>query len=353
MRGRTSASLLDRVLATRPRAEPQPRADTLALAGRPLPPSLRAVLAHDATWLPALVDASVEDVALAAALALEEAIGGDRKPTREWFSSLAPLYPGRCFALEGPSVSNGTVETSFLYVGEPNADGEYPVLVYSQPDDAPAEIVIEAPSVDVWLAQRLKLIKGKVGARGSKLPKMYAQPLQDHADRHFNGCWGHELSEPVAAHAPAYEDTCAYLLEPATPPQETLIRINGEVADIRDLCQLLGDAVDIYRGGVQVREGTFHEDEIVLTPRGAPTDDSRALRVPTSRSSPTYASFRIECDGSPLVAIFLRAVQNLERLSMYVGYPYAEPNFLWMMKKSRALETATERDDWIDAIDRR
>ena len=68
MRGRTSASLLDRVLATRPRAEPQPRADTLALAGRPLPPSLRAVLAHDATWLPALVDASVEDVALAAAL---------------------------------------------------------------------------------------------------------------------------------------------------------------------------------------------------------------------------------------------------------------------------------------------
>ena len=288
------------------------------------------MLDHDGSWLPNLVASSAADVGLRAEFALALATHDGRELVADMFRELTLLYSGHCFVIEGPTVTKDQVQVSFLYVGRANTDCEFPILVYWRPLDDVAQVVVEAPSFDVWLAQRLKLIKGRTGARGSKLPKAYGPLLQDQADRNFNGCWGHALSDAVTAHAPHIEDTCEYLIAPESVPRETLAVIGGDVADIALVERMLEAHGEVGRDG-----------DVLTVKRDA---DVQTIDVATS--APPSRRFRIPCT-SPLAAGVIRTLLSLPRSYIHVGFPYPEPQFLWMLKKSRALETPAEVESWL------
>lgn len=192
------------------------------------------------------------------------------------------------------------------------------MLIYWRPVDDAAQIVIEAPSVEVFLARRLKLLRGR------KLPKAYEPHAQQHADLNFNGCWGRSFSEPVSEHAPHLEDTCEYSIAPSTLPREPLALVGGDIDDVERVLSVHGPLT---------RDG----DVITITD---------TLRIDITTSVPPAMRFRIPCT-SPLATRVMRTLLALPNAYIYVGFPDDEPQFLWMLKKSRRLDTTAEIDAWL------
>ena len=146
---------------------------------------------------------------------LWEAIGLDKHPAvrdgsaRDIRDPYDRLYPARGIVLEQRLVVRrdrkrnpiaGEVTVDFVHLCKPDAKGRHPVLRHWQPEDSPGEIVIVAPSFDVWIARRTGKIHGKVGARAFGLPTEHARSLRAHAERNFAGCWGHGFDDLVRKH---------------------------------------------------------------------------------------------------------------------------------------------------------
>ncbi|WP_437305820.1 hypothetical protein [Sorangium sp. So ce388] len=118
---------------------------TLDKKGRPLPPSLRRWLAFSALDLGFIEDVSRPALrGLPIVKAAEAAFPGWGDSFREGFKD---VLPGSCLLFKGDGESR-----HFLYAGEPDTLGEYPIFQMSI-DDFPF-VALDCPGLDVFLAQR-------------------------------------------------------------------------------------------------------------------------------------------------------------------------------------------------------
>jgi hypothetical protein len=111
--------------------------------GQPAPPSVRRWLAYDAAWIEWFPNRGLPVIR---PQRLSEMMGAS-------FASLEELLPGACYPLR-PSVGDSSLH--FLYVGQADKWGEYPVFV-ADIDDWYL-VALAAPGFDVYLAQCLNLL---------------------------------------------------------------------------------------------------------------------------------------------------------------------------------------------------
>ena len=117
-------------------------------AGVALSPSLHAVLSLDGGWLGRTYGWFDAGGQLLARPTIE-IIRGHAGPLAEAYEELcAQRFPGRAIGLD-----RGSDSMRLLYFGDPDEQGEYPVL-YIDHDDLPM-LGVEAAGVDVWLAEAL------------------------------------------------------------------------------------------------------------------------------------------------------------------------------------------------------
>ncbi len=162
------AALVHSLFQGQPAAHGLPAEKIAALTfegGATLPPSMAAELEHDAGRI-GIENGTVRTVTFAdwAATALP-----DWAPVLA--IAFAKTFPARCFPL-----STGSDSASFLYLGKPDDDGEYPVIT-ADVDDTP-EWFISAAGYDVWLARD----RGAMGASALDDAR-----IGDHAKRNFRG----------------------------------------------------------------------------------------------------------------------------------------------------------------------
>ena len=133
------AALVDKVLEKLGSPDRGLPADDIARMtlpnGAPLPPSIARLLAADATAFPELRFHSFPDL-------MRERFGDDVAASFQGFES---ILTGSCLLLP-----QGTDSCRFMYVGEPDAYGEYPVLI-ADTSDVPW-VGLAYPGLDVFLA---------------------------------------------------------------------------------------------------------------------------------------------------------------------------------------------------------
>lgn len=112
--------------------------------GRPLPPSLAKLLAYDQDFLDVLEDDDDGKLALSFRSFADMMAEQFDDETAE-NADFSDVLPGQCLLLDGDNES-----CRFMYVGEPDAFGEYPVFGV-EIADLPL-VVIEYPGLDVFLA---------------------------------------------------------------------------------------------------------------------------------------------------------------------------------------------------------
>lgn len=155
-------ALIDRVIASLKKkkvAVPAPldgaSIDRMRLAdGAPLPPSLRKLLAFHgpADELPGRwvegTGAALEGVSIETLL-----LRSYDPQTLRYFDvrTIVEGLPGRCHVLDDET------PLRFLYVGERDAWGEYPVLTLQDYDDC-LEVVVDFPGLDVYFACRTGVV---------------------------------------------------------------------------------------------------------------------------------------------------------------------------------------------------
>jgi len=146
---------------------------TLALpGGKPLPPSLRRFLAFDAHYLHALEG----DPPRLVFHTFRELVRHELDETAaDLYDEVADLLPGHCLLLPG-----GETKRRFMYVGAPDAHGEYPVLEID-PDDLPG-VGLAYPGLDVYLADGTT-----AHLLGDPFEGPYGAAMLDQAERNLHG----------------------------------------------------------------------------------------------------------------------------------------------------------------------
>lgn len=178
-------------------AEPAPLlAEEIALlrlpGNKPLPPSLQRWLAFDSSWLTGLGWFSSPPPLVMEGLPLGENAAQmygftAQDPWVDMFTPFEKLLPGRCFPLVGGSDSR-----RLLYVGEPDAIGEYPVLV-TDLDDEPY-VAVMYPGLDVYLAELAGVIDLDLDTYTSLIDHPdYGSRMREHATRTGLGLEGTEI----------------------------------------------------------------------------------------------------------------------------------------------------------------
>lgn len=170
-------ALVDAVMADRKKNQgakhkgPQPL-DPAALAAttlgdRPLTPALRRWLEQDG-----------EMFVLGEPQSLQSLVATEFPEWEDAFAALYPVLTAPCVLFEGW----GADSRRFLYLGEADAHGEYPVFTIDT-DDTPF-VCINGP-VDVWLAQHAGFLEDEdvYGA----VPAAYEEDRADAAARNFGG----------------------------------------------------------------------------------------------------------------------------------------------------------------------
>ncbi len=143
--------------------------------GRPAPASLRRWLAYSAKSMKLVQDIKYPSLYTAPLWELlDEALGGWGSAFETEFGE---LFPGDCLLFAGSGE-----DRDFLYLGEPDALGEYPIFNAST-DDIPT-VSLVAPGFDVYVAQRYGFT--------SFGDDLFAHPLLGpsmlhHAIRNFHG----------------------------------------------------------------------------------------------------------------------------------------------------------------------
>jgi hypothetical protein len=166
-RGRGLVEALVATLASpdSPIGEAQPLASDALLAAEvaaavALSPTIHAVLSLDHSWV-AHELGWFADGKLTAPPAAEliEAWAGDLWPA--YADVIAARFTGRALPLQRSSDT-----LSFVYLGDPDEVGEYPVIELDQ-DDLPV-MSVDAPGFDVWLGRRLGLLGTRAFAAEQK-----------------------------------------------------------------------------------------------------------------------------------------------------------------------------------------
>ncbi|SNY79144.1 hypothetical protein SAMN04244553_1506 [Nocardia amikacinitolerans] len=148
-------------------------------SGRPLPPSLRAWLAFDVGLLERY-DWFDEDGGFAPRRLDELVLAELGEPWAECYAPLAERFD-ECFLLPGGSDSR-----RFLAVGEPDSEGEYPVLALDV-DDLPF-VGLMYPGFDVYLADRVGLLRTEFPTYTALFDHaVYSRRLRQHARTWFAG----------------------------------------------------------------------------------------------------------------------------------------------------------------------
>ncbi|SES42407.1 hypothetical protein SAMN04487818_113133 [Actinokineospora terrae] len=148
-------------------------------SGRPLPPSLRAWLAHDTSLLER--HGWFTDDGALSPRPLDRFVAEEMSEAwAEDFAVLAPRFP-ECFLLPGGSDSRRV-----LAVGEPDSAGEHPVLALDF-DDLPF-LGLMYPGLDVYLAHTAGLVElPGPGYTALTADSVYGRRMTEHAAQLFDG----------------------------------------------------------------------------------------------------------------------------------------------------------------------
>lgn len=154
--------------------------------GRPLPPSLAKLLAYDQDFLDVLEDGDDGKLALSFR-SFKDMMAEQFDDETAENADFSEVLPGQCLLLPGGSASR-----RFMYVGEPDAFGEYPVFGVDI-EDVPF-VAIEYPGLDVFLADGVT-----EDILGEDLPDCFEHPvygpmLADQARRNFAGWKLYDIS---------------------------------------------------------------------------------------------------------------------------------------------------------------
>jgi hypothetical protein len=163
------------------RAEPLPAEilDSLTFPDdRPLPPSLRRFLGYDYSYLGVLEDPKRPRLAFRPFLAMMKHEFDAR--TADMYEGFDKLLTGQCLVIPGGSDSR-----RFLYAGEPDAHGEYPIFIVDT-DELPF-VCLAYPGLDVYLADGVVTTVIKGTYTDCFRHKGYKPALIDQARRNFNG----------------------------------------------------------------------------------------------------------------------------------------------------------------------
>ncbi len=183
----------------RPLAEARPLSaevlETLTFpSGKPLPPSLKRWLAYDASWLQELGWFSSLEGPVFTPRRIDEIVH-DEYDAAEWPMSWGEMYApladrcSECFLLPGGSDSR-----RIYAVTEPDALGEYPVMVVDN-DDLPYAGVMY-PGFDVFMADEAGFALHPFGTYEDLFDDpRYTARLNEHAGYLFAGKRGVEIYE--------------------------------------------------------------------------------------------------------------------------------------------------------------
>jgi hypothetical protein len=178
-------------------AQPVPAAVLAGLTfpdGQPLPPSLRRWLAYDASFVKLFADPArpvLRPLHFRELLRQEfGGFGGD-----SGWEVFDELLPGACYLLPG-----GSDARRFLYVGEGDAQGEYPVMCVDT-HDIPF-VCVYSPGFDVWLAEMFRKLPGFNRRTYTDLfdDPTYGAAMADQARRNFGGYRALDESGSDTAH---------------------------------------------------------------------------------------------------------------------------------------------------------
>jgi hypothetical protein len=153
--------------------------------GRPLPPSLAKLLAHDQDFLDVLEDDDDGKLALSFR-SFKDMMAEQFDDETADNADFTDVLPGQCLLLSGDNESR-----RFMYVGEPDGFGEYPVFVVDI-DDIPV-VTIEYPGLDVFLADGVTEDIATEDGDGFEHP-VYGPMLADQARRNFAGWKRYDLA---------------------------------------------------------------------------------------------------------------------------------------------------------------
>ena len=153
--------------------------------GKPLPPSLKAFLAYDESYLGVLEDGKLLFRSFTEMMRAEF-----DDETAMMFASFERILPGRCLV-----VPEGSDSRRFMYVGEPDDHGEYPVFIVDT-DELPW-VGLAYPGLDVYLADdSVTTVLESEYLDGWK-HAIYAPMLEDQARRNFAGFKALDYQDPV------------------------------------------------------------------------------------------------------------------------------------------------------------
>lgn len=155
--------------------------------GRPLPPSLAKLLAYDQDFLDILENDDEGRVQLAFR-DFKDMMAEEFDDETAENADFSELLPGPCLVIPGDNESR-----RFMYAGEPDAFGEYPVFVVDIAD-VPF-VAIEYPGLDVFLAEGVTEDIVDEGTLGCWEHPVYGPMLEDQARRNFASWKVYDLAE--------------------------------------------------------------------------------------------------------------------------------------------------------------
>lgn len=174
--------------------------------GKPLPPSLQRFLAYDATYLGVLE----HDPPRLAFRTFREMMAEQYDPQTAEYADFSDVLPGHCLVVPGGSDSR-----RFMYVGEPDAYGEYPVFVVD--NDDLTFVCLAYPGLDVYLADGVveEITDGSYTDAFDH--PVYGPMCVDQARRNFDGWKSLDLSGEDSEHLDGNEAFAArFGIDPET-----------------------------------------------------------------------------------------------------------------------------------------
>ncbi len=162
--------------------------------GEPISAAMKELLKFDALWLGIEFDEDEGDIeSTSLEDLLEDELGKDALVS---FGEALELFEGDCIPLGGASAS-----LRFLYVGEPDETGEYPVItVVHQPSPWIGGFV----PFDVWVAQELGALEAAVTP--GAVPAAYQEAAQALSASNGDGRVGFEPTAGEHDHTTGKED---------------------------------------------------------------------------------------------------------------------------------------------------
>jgi hypothetical protein len=157
--------------------------------GAALSPALRAWLAFDASYLGWFDDLDSPTFSACTIGELGSRLYAGRSAADQ-LPHLAETLPGDCFLLPLRKSAR-----RFLYVGEPDSSGEHPILAVD-PED-PCFVCVEYPGIDVFLAERARLVERTSGEFGGlDQHEVFAPRMNEHKVRLFGGARSLRYGDP-------------------------------------------------------------------------------------------------------------------------------------------------------------